>query len=216
MNKLKEDKIVGIGSSYGGKIDILYVEGIGKLKGDMVATSVYTEGMFKSIGKIKSDSIHSEGMVRLLQDVEIGDMFFEGMVKIRNGNVSGDKLVCEGFISCDGEINVDNINIHGLCSIYRMYGDTIKIQHRNGGGVTRTFNGLIDSFSHTYLGRGYTSDSCLVDYIECTTLTADNLCSKEVHANNVVLKGNCSIGKLYCTGNIDISPTCQIGEILTT
>jgi cytoskeletal protein CcmA (bactofilin family) len=214
---MKKESIEGIGSIHGGEYDTLTIEGVGKLKSEASANRVSIEGMFKSKGKLTADEISVQGFARFFRNIKAKRLLIEGMLKVRHANVYADHIICNGLMTCSGEVSADQIDIDGVCSVANMYGDNISI-HYSGGDIHFKGSSLSKNLiflSKLYLGRKLSLDYNLVDQVECTQLSASGLKSKIVRAGSVQLEDNCIIEKLYCDGEMKIDPSCIIGKIFT-
>lgn len=215
---MSNEKVDGIGSILAGEYDVIEVDGIGKLKGNATARQVLIEGLFKSKGKLISNEITINGVARIFRDVKVKKITSDGIVKIRKANLYADEIICQGLITSTDEVSADIINIDGICSISRMYGDTIHIKNDKTQIKIKGEKRFIEYSIHLgrlYLGRKISENHSIVDQLECTNLEASGLHSKVVRAGNVKLSDGCEIHRLYCDGDINMDDTCIIGEIIS-
>jgi hypothetical protein len=70
MTRQRNASIEGIGSIYGGKLDGVSINGIGKIKGDAEVGCFNINGIGKSTGKLTAETINNNGIVRLLRDIK--------------------------------------------------------------------------------------------------------------------------------------------------
>lgn len=215
---MNRERIEGIGSIHGGEYESIHVEGVGKLKRDAKAGKVKIDGMFKSKGKLEADEVVIDGMARVFRELKVKRLTIDGMLKVRHARISAESIFCDGFLTCTGEVLADEIRIHGVCSVARMYGDHIHISHENGdiqlGDKERLFK-FLTSLGKLYLGRKVSTKYNLVDQIECTKLEASGLKAKTIRANSVTLTDGCYVDKLYCDGEMHIDNSCKIGRIIS-
>ena len=215
---MRSEKIEGIGSILAGEYDVIEVEGIGRLKGNVTARQLIVDGIFKSKGKLISDEITIDGVARIFRDVKGKKIKSDGIVKLRNANLYADEIICEGLITSTGEVSADLINIEGICSISKMFGDKIYIKNDKSRMEIKGDKRFVKYSIHLgrlYLGRKVSENYSIVDQLECTNLEASGLHSKVVRAGNVKLSDACEIHKLYCDGDMYIDDSCIIGEIIS-
>lgn len=216
---MNNERIEGIGSLHGGEYESIKVEGMGKLKRDAKADQVTIEGMFKSKGKLEAEEVAIEGMARVFRDMKVKRLNINGMLKVRHAKINAESIYCDGFLTCTGEVLADDIQIYGVCSVAKMYGDTIYISHQNGDihiGDKEQLLKIVSSLGRMYLGRKVSINYNLVDHVECTKLTASGLRAKTVRADSVTLTDGCCVDKLYCDGEMHIDQSCKIGQIIST
>ena len=214
---MNRESIEGVGSIYGGEYDAINVEGMGKLKGNATANKVTVDGMFKSKGKLTAEEMVIDGMARVFRNMKVKKLEIDGMLKVRHANVNADIIRCDGFISCTNEVSADEITIDGICSITKLYGDSITVHNRHDNFDSGSKGQFLKYFSFLgklYLGRKISTKYSLADVVECTKLDAGGLRSKIVRADSVSLTDHCCIDKLYCNGEMQIDRSCRIGEII--
>jgi cytoskeletal protein CcmA (bactofilin family) len=182
---MKNENIEGIGSVHGGEYDTIQVDGIGKLKGNAAVRNINVDGMFKSKGNIKADTMSIDGIARIFRDIKVKNINVNGVLKLRRAKLSADKISCDGIIFCNKEVNADDIYIHGACSIYKIYGDKIKLINNTHSWDNSKIPIKIMFLLNLYMGRKASLTHSLVDILECTDLEASGLKSKIIRANNV-------------------------------
>ncbi|MDF2543349.1 MAG: hypothetical protein K0S47_3067 [Herbinix sp.] len=212
---MNNEKIEGIGSIHGGEYEKISVEGMGKLKSDATVKHISVEGMFKSKGKIVADEMNVEGMARIHRDLKIKSLHIDGLMKVRRASISAGKIVCDGLLICNREVLADEIQVDGMCSISKMYGDHIVIENNisklSDTKIPTNFMFLVKG----YFGRKISLTHSLVDIVECTELEASGLKAAVIKANKVKLEGNCIVNKLYCDGEMIIDDSCHVNEIIS-
>jgi hypothetical protein len=211
---MKDVKIEGVGTIYGGDYEKISIEGIGKLKGDATTNITTVEGMCKLKGMIITDQFICDGIVRAFRDIKAKRVEIEGVLKLRRASISADSIRCHGVMVCTDEVSADDIHIDGACSVARMYGDNIVIESRETSIIDSQIPTSLLSFSSLYFGRKLSTDKSLVDVIECTHLEASGLKAKTVRAQSVKLS-NCVIDTLDCIGEMIIDDSCRIGKIIS-
>lgn len=212
---MRKERIQGIGSIPKGEYDAITIEGICKIKGNVVCNQLNVQGLLKTKGKVNTQIFNCEGMIRSFDDIKAKEVKFEGVLKVRGAKLESDLINCEGMIVCNKEISSDEIYIKGLCSVKKMYGDIINIKREcdHMGKVNINIPNAIVPFCHIYFGREISDTHSLVDIIECTELVADNLKAELVKAHNITLGENCEINRIECTGEIKYPDSCKIKEL---
>jgi len=214
---MKNEKVEGIGSVYGGEYDTISFEGIGKLKGDVTAKKVMVDGIFKGKGKITADEMGIDGIARIFRDIKAKSVKIEGILKLRRASLNADRVICEGIMVANRAVCADEIYVDGICSVSRMYGDNVILKN-NHDRIKASGNFLpirLKPFIKLYFGRNVSFDYSLVDVLECTNLEAEGIKAKVIRANNVKLKNRCIVDKLFCDGEIFIDDTCHVGKIIS-
>ncbi|MGI6199327.1 MAG: hypothetical protein ACOYJA_01000 [Christensenellales bacterium] len=224
---MSTEQISGFGSVHTGEYDSIIVDGVGKVKGPVIAKRVAASGLFKVKGRLVAGEMKVDGFTRAFRNIRADALTVSGLLKLRRADLEAETLNCQGLLISNGEINADQVAIDGACSIATLLGDKITIGHDenaehmprlivNGKPVGSGTMRLLSAFGWLYLGRSIPKDRSLVDTLECTELTARRLVSKRVRANRVTLRDNCHIGKLYCEGPIDMDRTCVVDEIIAS
>lgn len=204
--------IDGIGSITGGEYDVITIDGIGKVKGNVTCSRLVVDGMLKGKGRINAGSFECDGMSRNFRDIKAKTVKINGLLKLRRAKLESDTINCDGIIVCNREISADEIYIDGVCSVARMYGDKITIKNRINGITESKIPYKILPFVRAYLGREINLSYSIVDVIECTELFAENLKAKSIKAHNVTLGENCEVDKIECSGELKYSNSCNIGK----
>ena len=210
---MQDARIEGMGSIHGGEYKDIFVDGMGKLKGDIKADKIAVSGMFKSNGEISANELICDGLSRVFKNVKVKKATVSGVLKIRRAKLEANNIKCDGVITCTREVCADEIYIDGVCSISKMYGDKIIINNKLGGLANSKIPTKFLMLTNIYLGRKISMSHSLVDLIECTNLEASGLKAKIVKAQNVTLHNNCIIDRLECTGQVVIDDSCKIGNI---
>jgi len=211
---MRTETIDGIGSIYGGEYDEITVDGVGTLKEDVTVNCLKVDGIFKSKGKISAQEIYIDGVARIFRNVKVRKVSIDGILKMRRARLYAEEITCGGIFTSNSEISADNINIDGVCSISRMYGDKIRITWESGGKINYKIPAMSMFLINFYFGKKISKTHNLVKVIECTELEASGLRAKEDRANKVKLGERCIIGKLYCDGEMEIDESCRIGKII--
>lgn len=213
---MKDERIEGIGSIHGGEYDTIYIEGIGKLKGDVVARRIVVDGLFKSKGRIDVDEMKVEGVARAFRDIRAKTVDISGMLKVRRASLNADKVICEGIIVANQEVSADEIYVDGICSVSRMYGDNVVLKNNRDriNGSRKALPVRIKPLIKLYFGRDVSPDYSTVDVLECTNLEADGIRARVIRANKVKLNNGCIVDRLFCDGEISIDDTCRVGKII--
>jgi len=215
---MKNERVDGIGSVYGGEYDTISFDGIGKLKGAATAKKVTVDGLFKGKGKLTTDEMLIDGIARVFRDIKAKNVVIDGILKLRRASLYACKITCDGIIIGNREVSADEIIVDGICSVSKMYGDNIILKNNQDKGIGMQNLKVpvqLKPFLKLYLGRDISTTHSIVDVLECTNLEAEDIKAKVIRANNVKLKGNCVVDKLFCDGEIFIDDTCQVKEIIS-
>ncbi|MHB1484229.1 MAG: polymer-forming cytoskeletal protein [Saccharofermentanales bacterium] len=212
---MKDESIEGIGTIHSGEYGKVSIDGVGKLKGGVIADSIYIDGLFKSKGKIIADNVEIDGIARVFRKMKVKSLNIQGILKLRRASVSAGEITSDGVLVCTREISADNIYIDGVCSISRLYGENINICNKAFVLQESKLPAILKRFSKIYFGRNISNSHSIADTIECTEISASGLKSKVIRANKVNLTNNCIVGKLYCDGEMIIDESCKIGKIIS-
>lgn len=200
MSELRDLKIEGFGSSYGGEYNKVKLEGMATIKDNLKCVSFSSEGMCKCEGELIADDIRTEGTFKIKGNVRAKKISVEGIARFIDSCVNADQVYTEGVIQCY-ELSADNIKIDGVCRADKMFGESIEINPKVG---KRT--GFFDLFSSSYA-----SD---VRLIECTELNADELSADIIRASKVKLGKHCEVNILEYSETIDIHPEAKIKKLI--
>jgi len=199
MSELRDLKIEGMGSCYGGTYDNVKLEGIASIKDDLKCNVFSSEGMCKCEGTIEANEITAEGTFKSTKDIKAKRLKAEGLFTVKQGTVGADSIEMEGCISCN-ELSADYISIEGVCKVDKLFGDLVKI---NPGA---NFRGGFNFFFKQ-------SDVSKARLIECTELVADVLDAEVVRASRVKLGKHC-VDLVEYSESADIHPNAKIKELV--
>ena len=207
---MNSEKISGIGSIHQGEYEIIEIDGIGKLKGNVSAAKLVVSGKLKSKGKITADELLINGLAGIFQSIKVKKMYNNGTLKLRRAVMDAEEIESNGILVSNREISADRIMIHGYCSVKSIFGDRIKVDYDFSTSVS--FARKIQWLVTLYLGRHVNSKYCLIDRLECTDLNACGLKAKLVRAGRVKLE-NCVIDRLYCDEEPKYDSSCRIKRL---
>ncbi len=211
---MRKERIEGIGSIVGGEYESIEAEGLAKLKGDVKAETFTIEGFFKSKGRIEAKTLKIEGVHRAFRDIKAEEVIIDGILKLKRASLMADRIKCDGVITCTEEINTDKFDFEGVCSIASLVGDQIKIRYARSSGDKISIDGKFARLISSYFGRKLDAEKCIVDSVECTSLTASGTKFKTVRAHSVQLSDYCEVDVLYVDGEAEIDSTCVVRKII--
>lgn len=196
MHKLPNIKIEGIGSVYGGPMESISIQGIGKVKGDMEAVSFQSEGISKATGRVRAETIHNEGICRCKGDVLAKTLRNEGVLKVR-GKVETGEFISDGTLFIKQSISTDIFRciFHHYSYIKEIFGDTVEILRNdphNPGNNGKQFHAPAWA-AKLFLGIHIQENAFVSETIECTKLQADHLVARTVRAQEVALGPGCRV-----------------------
>ena len=200
MNELKNLKIEGMGSCYGGEYNEVRLEGMTSVKDDLKCATFSAEGMCKCEGQIDAVDMKVEGTFKACKDIRAKRFNAEGYFRAKNCSVNADEINADGFISCK-ELSADIISIEGVCHADKIFGESISINPTENAS---TGFGFI--FKSAALSKA--------ELIECTELEADALSADIIRANRVKLGKDCKVNILEYSDTADIHPDAKINKLI--
>lgn len=209
MARQRNASIEGIGSIYGGKLDGVSINGIGKIKGDAEIGCFDINGIGKATGKLTTETINNNGIVRLIRDTKSKKIVNNGVFKATH-NIEAEEFISDGLISIWKTATVDNFKASFMKGSYvhQLLGDLIeikladKLQHTNVEGPLLIFK--------LVLGGKLVFNKFVCDTIECTSLKADNLVANTVRARDIVLGPNSEVEYLEYSNSFTAHESCII------
>lgn len=201
MNELRDLKIEGIGTSYGGEYNEVKFDGISKLKDSLKCKLFSSEGMCKSEAEIIADIVKIEGTFNSKANIKAKKISIEGLAKFEKSSISAEEIKAEGSITCS-EFSADKIKIDGICKAEKMFGESIEIYSKSD-----IVSGVLNFFNN--------SDKSKVQLIECTELKADGLIAYTIRASRVKLGKNCEVNLVEYSESVDIHPEAKVKEIIS-
>jgi len=210
---MRNEIIEGIGSITKGEYDVIKIEGISKIKENVICNNLHVEGLLKVKGKVNTQIFNCEGITRSFGNINAKEVEINGVLKLRRAKLECDLINCDGIIVCNKEISSDEIYIDGACSVKRMYGDKITIKNESNHITEQKIPRAILPFCYWYFGRKLSLSHSIIDNIECTELVANNLKAKVVKAQNITLGENCEIDRIECSGELKYHDSCKIDKI---
>lgn len=199
MTELRDLKIEGMGSCYGGVYNNVKLEGMSTIKDNLKCKSFSSEGMCKCEGEIETGDMNIEGTFKGTGSIKAKKFNAEGYIKVKNCPINADEISLEGFMVC-GELSADIIKIDGVCHAEKIYGESIIINpsiNIRGG-----FNLFFKS-----------SKISKAELIECTELNADVLSADIIRASRVKLGKDCEINVVEYSETADIHPNAKIKKL---
>lgn len=197
-------RINGIGSSSGGKYDIVQINGKGDISGDLECTELQINGLAHLDGNVKADTIRVSGKSDFRGDVSGRRIIVDGMsdiagaVKVETVENRGvikiakdcgsEVFSSQGGFTVGGLLNAGkvDISIYAQCKAREIGGEDIEV--RIGGGLSiRKFIGS--------LFPGLPLNPVLItDTIEGDNVYLENTTAKTVRGQNVKIGPGCRIG----------------------
>lgn len=200
MNELRDLKIEGIGSSYGGEYNRVKLEGMTTIKDDLKCISFHSQGMCKCKAELIADDIRTEGTFNTKGNVKAKKIKIEGIAIFKDSSINTDEINVEGVIKCS-ELSADNVKIEGVCRAEKIFGESIEINPRLGRKMR-----LFDIFNSYDISK--------VKLIECTELKADGLSADTIRASRVKLGRYCEIDLVEYSETVDIHPEAKVKELI--
>lgn len=210
---MRDTKLEGIGSISGGEYNKVSIEGIGKVKGNIICQELTVQGIYKGNGSVQTEKFSCEGMARIFKNVKAQEIRIEGMLKVRGAKLEASKISCEGILTSTGEISADEIGVEGICSVAKMYGEFIKVHTINMNHKIQISKG-VRALIAPYIGRTLSQERCIIDVIECTHLEADYLEAKVIKAHTIKLGAGCKVDRIECDGLLEYDESCEIRKIV--
>ncbi len=197
-------RINGIGSSTGGKYDIVQINGKGDITGDLECSELQINGLAHLEGNVRAGTIRVSGKSDFRGDISGQRMVIDGMsdisgaVKIETVENRGvlkiekdcgsEVFSSQGGFTVGGLLNAGKIDIsvYAQCKAREIGGENIEV--RIGGGLSiRKFIGS--------LFPGLPLNPVLVtDTIEGDDVYLENTTAKVVRGENVKIGPGCQIG----------------------
>lgn len=200
MTELRDLKIEGIGSCYGGVYNRVKLEGISTIKDNLKCNSFSSEGMCKCEAQIEAVDMNIEGTFKGKGSIRAKKFNAEGYISLKACPVNADEISLEGYIKC-GELSADIINIDGVCHTEKIYGESISINPSLN--VKPGFNLFFKA-----------SNISKAELIECTELKADGLSADIIRASRVKLGKDCEVNLIEYSETVQIHPDAKIKKLV--
>lgn len=212
--------ITGSGTIGEGTYADISISGSGKLTGDIKCEKLNVTGTCKSTGKIdaadviingslkvedaiRANSITANGSLKVEGDIKTNNFYVNGAVKTEETNVYAEYLEVNGGLTNEKELNADKIVVNGKIKANEIVGTVIEIsKHEFGLDVGEFFRFISKSGSINK-----------AESITCETINAKNLKCNKICAENIILKGNCTVDFVECNGRLVIGRTCTVNNI---
>lgn len=201
MSELRDLKIEGMGSCYGGTYNKVSIEGMTKIKDNIKCNKFSSEGMCKCEGSIEAEEMNIEGTFKSKNNIKTKSFNGEGIIQIKGASINANTITLEGIIKCE-ELSADIIDIEGICHVDKLFGDKIII-NPTSTNVKTGFNLFFKP-----------SDVSKANIIECTELTADLLTADIIRASRVKLGKDCEVNILEYSETADIHPEAKIKKLM--
>ena len=199
MNELRDLRIEGMGSCYGGVYNNVKLEGMATIKDNLKCNSFSSEGMCRCDGQIETGDMNIEGTFKGTGSIKAKKFNGEGYIKVKNCPINADEINLEGYMTC-GELSADIINIDGVCHAEKMFGDSITINPSIN--IRSGFNLFFK-----------TSNISKAELIECTELNADALSADIIRASRVKLGKDCEVNIVEYSEYADIHPNAKVKNL---
>ena len=212
------------------------LEGIGTMNGGEYG-SVILAGIVNGNGNITADTFKCEGIIRLksslfvngdaavegtftAETVRAGNFRSKGVLKITGNTLAADDINGEGMLTCANEVIVqNNFRMDGICTARKVTAQTIDIKTSTSAAkyIDESMGSVswLDSVTSGIFGQNVSVKHSTITEINCVHITAKRTKCDIIRASSVNLKDNCTVGKLYCDGEINIDNSCTVGEIIS-
>lgn len=185
------------------KCEKLSVTGSCKSEGSIEASEIIVNGSLKAEDAIKANSITANGSLKVEGDIKTNNFYVNGTVKTEETNVYSEYLEVNGGLTNEKELNADRIVVNGKIKAKEIVGTVIEIsKHEFGLDVGEFFRFISKSGSINK-----------AESIACETIYAKNLKCNKICAENITLKGNCTVDFIECNGKLMIGRTCKVNHI---
>jgi cytoskeletal protein CcmA (bactofilin family) len=210
----------GIGSSSGGNVRIVKIDGIGKLDGDVICSEFIVNGKADIYGSVKASTADINGTAVVQGNLHSERVRTQGKA-IVNGDLIGDHIDLTGLLSvagkCEAErfnangklqmkmLNAGNIQItlHGNSSIAEIGGERIKIRREPGIDFAKWLKVLPIPLGNKLTAQTIEGDDV---YVEYTT-------AEVVRGSNVAIGPGCEIGLVEYKTKFDHDKASKIKRI---
>ncbi len=191
MEKLQNLKFTGMGNAAGGNYNEVSVTGIATFSDEITAQIMKVSGICTANASLTAEKLTVSGIFNANACVRGGELEIGGNFTAED-KLEGDSISGTGLLTATASVSADRIDFSGVLSAKEVFGDVVTIKPR--------------LFSRH-------SSRSKVDHIECTELVAAWCDFGEIWAQNVTLSGNCTVEKLYCDGEINLSEDCKVGKV---
>ncbi len=184
-------KIYGTGEIPGGVYEDVSVYGSAKSTSDITAVMLTNCGAFKTNGSIKTGDFNSSGSCKIAGNLDARIISSMGALKIE-GSCNATKAKIRGSITINGDFNTDTLDAKLEQGKFKnIYGDNIIIKKNEWLGV-----------------------NVEIDEIEATVINVQDIKAKRLSGTNVYVYGNSHIDVVEYTGELTISKTSFVKEII--
>lgn len=205
MGNTRGGKIEGVGTITGGVYDVLDIDGVCTVEGDLKAEELKIDGVFTCNGSIEAEKLDCDGVVTINGNLRAGTADIDGVVTVSGSKIEADLIICDGVLSVEGEISADVIEADGKINAKEIVGDRILINSNWKNGFTKLL---------FKIGEKAHMKFSVVDLIEGTTIELRGVRAKSVNGQDVTIGKNCNIDRVEASGVLNIDPTAQIGEVV--
>ncbi|WP_234414244.1 bactofilin family protein [Paenibacillus sp. CAA11] len=233
--QVRPDLIVsGMTTSAGGSFNVVKIDGMGKVNGDLNCVSMDVNGTLKMQGGITGEQVSINGMGTVEGTVECDSLRIDGMATIQGmvqcselkvngkgkfqGNVHGERLsidgsaVVEGDVECELFGSAGTINIQGL-----LNAGTVEIR-LNGSSEVKEIGGehiRISNPDHVrfwkQLGLGGVP-RMKADVIEGDEVYLENTHADKVRGARIYIGRGCKIRQVEYTETYEQDPDASVGS----
>ena len=184
-------KIVGTGEIPGGAYENISIFGSSKSTGNIKAEVLTNKGSFLANGSVKVSEFTSGGSCKINGTLEAKTISSTGALKIED-SCSASSVKLRGAIAINGDLNTDTLDAKITKGNFKnIYGDNIIIKKSEWLGVS------ID-----------------VEEIEATIINVQDVNAKRLSGTNVYVYGNSHIDVVEYAGELTISKTSFVKNIV--
>ncbi len=210
-NSMNDLRINGLGSSSGGKFNLVQINGKGDITGDLECRDLQINGLAHLDGNVKADTVRVSGKSDFRGDISGQSMIIDGMTDV-SGTVKVETVENRGMLrvakDCGSEVfssqggftvggllnagKID-ISVYAQCKAREIGGENIEV--RVGGGLSiRKFIGSL--FPGLPLNPVLNADT-----IEGDNVYLENTTAKVVRGQNIKIGPGCQIGVVEYRGS---------------
>ena len=192
MKQLESITITGVGNVSSGNYKEINITGTANFQGEITAETVKILGICSSKSTLTAERFCVNGIFTAHAPVHGGAVEINGNLTTQS-KLECDSITCSGLLTANDTVSADHIDIGGVVCAKEIFGDRVTIHP--------------ESFVSPRISHSK------VDHIECTDLTASLCDFGEIWVQNVTLSGGCTVEKLYCDGELNLSPDCKVGKV---
>lgn len=187
--------ISGVGQAAGGTYQLVNIQGVGTVHGDVDCVDCKVDGVATVHGNVCGKNVRMKGKAYVQGTLTAELIHLEGQVKV-NGDCSAEKFMSTGSCKVNGLLNAGDVylQLFGPCYVSEIGAGTIRVEKERGRSLFRRLKKLS------------------VETIEGDEIYLEHTRAKVVRGNRVVIGDGCEVDLVEYRTHLEHHSNAHVGR----